>query len=252
MKNIDWTYITPENAEQETLFCVKDTKSAGFQCKKAWYEKTYDQGLRMIMAKRHGKPLAFIEVVPAKNAWRPVVADDYLFIHCMYVYAKKDRSSGLGSALLKQAENEAKQQDLSGLCVMASKGAWIADSSLFKKNGFEVTDQRGRFELLAKHWGKKGKVPALKDWELELPGYQGWNLIYADQCPWHEKSVHALQSTAADHGIDLNVVKLSTPEEAQHAPSGFGVFALVRDGKLLEDHYISETRFKNMLKAEGK
>jgi hypothetical protein len=44
--------------------------------------------------------------------------------------------------------------------------------------------------------------------------------------------------------------KLQCAPEAQRAPSGFGVFALVKDGKLLEDHYISETRFKTILKKE--
>jgi hypothetical protein len=48
----------------------------------------------------------------------------------------------------------------------------------------------------------------------------------------------------------LQTTKIESAEKAQHAPSGFGVFALVKDGKLLEDHYISETRFKTILKKE--
>lgn len=31
-------------------------------------------------------------------------------------------------------------------------------------------------------------------------------------------------------------------------PSGFGVFNLLRDGRLLEDDYLSTSRFKNILK----
>jgi hypothetical protein len=55
---------------------------------------------------------------------------------------------------------------------------------------------------------------------------------------------------AEEAGINLNVKKITTSKEARHGPSGFGVFALLRDGKLLEDHYISETRFRNILKKE--
>jgi hypothetical protein len=35
-------------------------------------------------------------------------------------------------------------------------------------------------------------------------------------------------------------------------PSGFGVFALVKDGKLLEDHYLSKRRFETIIKKELK
>ncbi|WP_282134916.1 hypothetical protein [Seonamhaeicola maritimus] len=55
-----------------------------------------------------------------------------------------------------------------------------------------------------------------------------------------------------DYGIDLKVSKINTVEEAKNAPSGFGVFNLLRDGRLLEDHYISGTRFRNILEKELK
>jgi len=49
----------------------------------------------------------------------------------------------------------------------------------------------------------------------------------------------------------LNVIKLETPEEARNAPSGFGTFSLVYNGQLLEDHYLSKTRFENILKQQN-
>jgi hypothetical protein len=55
---------------------------------------------------------------------------------------------------------------------------------------------------------------------------------------------------ASDYGIEMKVTKLLTPEEARNAPSGFGTFSLIKDGKLLEDHYLSRTRFENILKKE--
>ena len=55
-----------------------------------------------------------------------------------------------------------------------------------------------------------------------------------------------------DYGMDLKVTKLETAQEAKNAPSGFGVFNLLHDGKLLEDHYLSATRFKNILKIKLK
>ena len=55
---------------------------------------------------------------------------------------------------------------------------------------------------------------------------------------------------AGEYGIRLKVKKINSSTEAKQGPSGFGVFALLHEGKLLEDHYISSTRFKNILKKE--
>ena len=92
--------------------------------------------------------------------------------------------------------------------------------------------------------------PQFFDWTDALEQHQGWHLLYADQCPWHEKSVNALANVAIEQRVPLQVTKLETPEEAQKGPSGYGTFALIKDGKLLADHYLSATRFKNILKKE--
>lgn len=194
--------------------------------------------------------LGFIEYVPAAYAWRPVDADNFMFIHCTYIYSKKERNKGLGSMLINEAEKDAKAIKMDGLCVMTSNGSWIANKSIFEQNGFKEVDKRGRFELFSKKWDTNAPDPRLIDWTKQQQKYKGWNLVYADQCPWHEKSVEAMLHVAMDFGIDLQVTKLETAQEAKNAPSGFGVFNLLHDGKLLEDHYLSATRFQNILKAE--
>lgn len=243
--------VTPDNVEQETLFCIKDIKAPGSKSKQKWFEKRYTEGLKLKILKGEAdKMLGFIEYMPAKDAWRPVDADNFMFIHCMYIYAKKDRNQGLGSQLVKEAEEDAKAKNMAGLCVMTSKGSWIADKRLFQQNGFTEVDKRGRFELMSKKWDSTAPDPRLFDWTIQQRKYMGWHLVYGDQCPWHEKSVEAMLNVAMDAGIDLKVTKLESSQEAKEAPSGFGVFNLLHDGKLLEDHYLSATRFKNILKSE--
>ena len=75
-------------------------------------------------------------------------------------------------------------------------------------------------------------------------------MLYADQCPWSEKSVVAILNVAMDYDVDLKVSKINTVKEAKMAPSGFGVFNLLHNGKLLDDHYLSATRFRSILKKE--
>ena len=251
MKTLKIIEVTPDNVQEETLFCVKDLKNLGFESKRKWFEKRYKEGLKMkILKDDSGKMIGFIEYVPASHAWRPIDAENFMFIHCMYVYSKKDRSQGYGTLLISEAEKDAEKRGMVGLCVMTSKGVWIADKSIFEKNAFKEVDSLGRFELLSKKWDTKVLDPKLINWTKKQKDYKGWHLLYADQCPWHEKSVMALLNTAMDYGIDLKVTKINTAQEAKNAPSGYGVFNLLHDGKLLEDHYLSATRFRNILNKE--
>ena len=243
--------VTPDNVLEETFFCIKDIKRPGFHSKRKWFEKRYSEGLRLkILKDEADKMIGFIEYIPASNAWRPLDTDNFMFIHCISVYSKKDRHKGYGAMLIEDAEKEAKQQKMDGLCTMTSKGAWLADRTIFEKNGFKEVDKKGRFELFSKKWNENTEDPKLFDWTQQQKHYQGWHLVYADQCPWHEKSAFDLLNTAMEFGIDLRLTKIETAKEAKNGPSGFGVFSLLHNGKLLEDHYISATRFKNILKKE--
>ncbi|WP_411895114.1 GNAT family N-acetyltransferase [Winogradskyella sp. A2] len=243
--------VTPKNVLQETFFCIKNTKIQGFKDKEAWFKKRYKEGLRIkILKNEHDKMLGFIEYVPASKAWRPIDAENYMFIHCTYIYSKKERQKGYGAMMIEDAEKDAKAQGMDGICVMTSKGGWLADKSLFEKNGFKEIATKDRFELLAKTWTKGAKPPQFYDWSQQQKKYKGWHLVYADQCPWNEKSASALLNVAMDYGIDLKVSKINTVQQAKKAPSGFGVFNLLYNGKLLDDHYLSATRFKNILREE--
>jgi hypothetical protein len=64
------------------------------------------------------------------------------------------------------------------------------------------------------------------------------------------KSVNDLAETAAEHGVALKVTVLKSAREAQNAPSYYGVFSVLWDGRLLADHYVSKGRFKNILQKE--
>jgi GNAT superfamily N-acetyltransferase len=243
--------VNRENATKSGFYCVQNKKSPGHHAKVKWI--TSDESGEIIIKiawDEKGKQLGFIEFVNSENAWRPVRAENYYFIHCILVLSKENRSAGIASMLIKECVDEARMKGKNGVCVICSDGPWMADKSLFEKNGFSLTESLERFDLLTLQFNNAATFPGLVDWRLKLHEYHGWHLIYADQCPWHEKSVSDLKQVASDHGIQLRVHKLITPAEAQEAPSGFGTFALIKDGRFIEDHYISRTRFENILKKE--
>lgn len=243
--------VNPDNILQETLFCVKDTSNPGFKAKHEWFMERYKEGLRLkIMKDAAGKPLAFIEYIPSQSAWRPVHAQNYMFVQCMFVYANKDKHLGIGSSLLADCEKDARGNNFHGICSMTSEGSWISDKRLFKNNGFSELDKKGRFELMVKKFDPSSPDPVLMNWEQQQSRYQGWHIVYANQCPWHEKSVKAMTSVAKEIGFTIQVTLVCSSREAKESPSGSGVFALLHNGRLLEDHYISETRFRTLVKKE--
>ena len=64
------------------------------------------------------------------------------------------------------------------------------------------------------------------------------------------KSANDLSEMAAEHGLELKIAAMKTAAEAQNAPSYYGVFNLIWNGRLLSDHYVSKGRFRNILKKD--
>jgi GNAT superfamily N-acetyltransferase len=253
-KQNEWVTIidvTAENISETGIYCIKDKRTPGYNAKVEWFKSKINSGLRIkIAADTQNKQLGFIEFIPSELAWRPISAKNYLYIQCILLFVKKEKNRRIGSTLLKECEKEAVKNGFSGICTMSSEGPWMANKTLFEKNGFVIADRLDRFELMVKPINDKSPVPEFIDWTKQQVKYKGWNLIYSDQCPWHEKSITDLKQSAFENNIELKVKKLKTPKEAQNAPSGFGTFSLIKDGKLLGDHYLSRTRFENIVRQE--
>lgn len=250
-ENLRILEVTASNVSDIGVYCIKDKKSTGYKLTVDWFISKINCGLKIqIATDEKNRQLGFIEYMPSEFAWRPITADNYYFVQCILLFDKAVRNHGIGSALLQICEQEARINNKYGVCAISSNGPWMADKSVFRKNGFEITSEVDRFELMVKKFDEKHPSPHFIDWKKQQSHYEGWHLIYADQCPWHEKSVTDIRKAAIDSGIKLEVIKLTNPKEVQNAPSGFGTFSLIKDGKLLADHYISSKRFENIIKQE--
>ena len=250
MTSVKLTDVNAATVGEYGFFCAKNKKEEGYQKKLAWLLQRFSEGLTIkILKSEAGIDLGFIEYVPGEYAWRPVKAENYLFIHCIYITRKINRGLDYGSQLIQASIDDARKAGKHGVAVACSEGPWIAGKSLFLKNGFELVDSLGRFELLVKYL-KPVAPPQFINWEEKQKDYRGWHLIYSHQCPWHAKACRELAAVAKTAGLNLCITEITDARAAQQAPSGFGVFALLHNGKLLSDHYVSKTRFLNILKAE--
>ncbi len=251
IENINLVDVTPFNVEKYGVFCAKDQKSEAYTTKVNWIKDKLNDSVRLIIALNDkGKQLGYIEYTDGEKAWRPVIARNYLFINCIVIMSKKDRQHGVGKMLVNKVVKVARENNKTGVCVITSKGSWLADDSLFTKAGFSIIESKARFDLMYLQLVASENKPKFIDWTVEASKYKGLNLVYTDQCPWHVKSVTDLSNEAVSRGIKLKIKKIASYEEAQKSPTGFGTFGLIYDGKILADHYISKTRFKNILEKE--
>ncbi len=242
--------VGPGNLSSCGIGCLSSSRHEGFQPKVDWLTQRFDEGLRLLLFRNgKGKPLGFLEYVPGEHAWRPVDAAGWTFVHCLWVYPAGQKLGGLGNRLIQSCLNEAAKLGATGVAAMVSDGPWMASKQIFLKNGFEPVDRADRFELVVRRL-KRGPDPRFRDLRETMGKYKGLHVVYAPQCPFLPKSVNDLTEMAAENGLTLHVTMLDTARKAQRAPSYYGVFNLIWNGRVLADHYVSKGRFKNILRKE--
>jgi len=240
--------VDSQNIEKYPATCFMNPNDQGYKTKKEWLLKRFSEGLKikLLYVENDKKCHGFIEYVPGEYAWRAVKAKGYLFIHCIWVSPNIFKKKGNGSLLVQAVIEDAKKQGKYGVAVVTSEGSFMAGKDLFIKNGFQsVAKAQPSFELLMKPL-KKGPLPEFNNWEKQLNSLKGLNIVYSNQCPWVARFIREVGGKKKD----LNITEQKTAKDAQNAPSPYSVFNLVYNGKMLADHYISMTRFQNILKKE--
>jgi GNAT superfamily N-acetyltransferase len=244
--------VTPENfREHPQAICFINPKHEYYNRKVEWFIEQYAKGLRIIILYIEGekRSVGFIEYVPGEYCWRAVDAKNYMFIHCLWIYGKKYQHQGLGSLLIREAEKEAK--DMNGVAVVTSNGSFIANKTIFLKNGYDVVADYGNDQLLVKHF-KDSALPSFNVNTEMLKKHTGLTIIYSRQCPWVARSVEEIKPIIEREKLNPEIIEIRSSNEAQHAPSVYSVFNLIYNGKVLADRYISTKRFYNIIHKEIK
>jgi len=232
---------------------IKSASHPGRVEKRCWLESNAASGVRgKVIIAPGGKQAGYIEYVPGEFAWRGVDARGYLFIHCIWMHSRQYQRKGWGSLLVKACIDEAKAAGMEGVAVMVRESPWIADRRLFLANGFECVDAAPPdYQLLVRKFQAGATNPAFqKGWDERVAKYgRGLTIIRAAQCPYVAKfSAEIIESAKEEYGIKPKVVELRSARDAQNAPTPYATFALIYDGKLVADHQISRTRFRNIMR----
>jgi len=234
--DVDIVTVDASNVDRYGFFCYKSKpKTAGYQQKRAWLEERFAEGLRIKIVREGGKPAGFIEYAPGEFAWRVVNAPNYLVVHCMWVVGR-GKGKGYGSRLLDETIADAQLLGKQGVAMVTSRRPWLAGNALFLKHGFEPAGEAPpSFELLVRSFGDAPPPAFPTDWEHRIDRYgSGLTVVRSGQCPYLDDATEAALAAAREVGAAGKVVELTTARDVQaSAPSAYGVYGVVYDGKLL-------------------
>jgi N-acetylglutamate synthase-like GNAT family acetyltransferase len=256
MEDIKIIDITPENIAEYGVCGYKDVKKhIELRKKIAWFKEYYPKGLRMkVVFSQKGGYQGMLEYIPGKYAHRPVEADGFMFIHCVFVGFKNEfKHMGLASKLLDECITEARDTKMLGVAVVTRKGPFMVHNDLFLKNGFQIVDSaKPDFDLLVLKFDEKSKDPRfMQNMEEHSKDYHdGLTIMRSAQCPYTEKNVNAIIESAKRMNLKTKLVDLTDANSVQNMPCAFGSFCLIYNGKIISHHPVSNTRFENIMKKE--
>jgi hypothetical protein len=211
--------------------------------------------IKVVFSKKGGYQ-GMLEYIPGKNAHRPVDAEGYMFIHCIFVGFKKEfKGKGLASSLIDECIKDAKDKKMLGVAVVTRKGSFMVHNDIFLKNGFHLVDSvKPDFDLLVLKFNAQSKDPKFKSNIIDnVMNYgKGLTVIRSAQCPYTEKNVNAiLESAKNKFKIKAALIDVKDAHAAQNVPCAFGSFCIIYNGEVISHHPISSTRFENIMNKKS-
>jgi len=245
--------LNEENIQDEHICCAFSDKKCteGYLAKKDWIKSQMKEGYTFRKLDARGK--IFIEYVPAEKAWAPILAPNYMMIHCFWVSGKY-KGQGYAKQLLDYCEKDAK--GMNGLVVLAAqkKQPFMSDKRFFKKQGFVLADTAlPYFELWYKPFKKDAPIPQFKDIAKkgvnDLP--KALVVYYTNACPFNEYYVNVeLKKVAEKRQIPLIIKKIENRTQAQNHHIPHTIYSVFYKGKFITQHILNEGNFDKYIQVE--
>lgn len=246
---MEYIKVTGENIDSEPICCaISNNNDIQVSSKKDWLKERFADGLVFLKSEQRGK--CFIEYIPAENAWNPIVAEDYMYIDCLWV-AGSFKGHGYGADLLNACIEDSKSKGKKGLCILSSKKKrpFLADPKFLQYKGFAVCDEADNgIQLWYLPFTENASLPKFKEC-AKRPHIeeQGYVLYYTSQCPFNAKYVPIVEETAKENNVRFQAVHLRSREEAQNAPTPITTYALFYNGEYLTNEQMNDKRFLKLL-----
>lgn len=249
---MDIINLTTKNIDTEHIGCAISDKKCqqGYIQKKEWLKERINQGY--VFKKYDVRHKVFIEYCPAEIGWLPITAPNYMVINCFWVSGKYT-GHGYGKKLLEECIQDSKDKD--GIVLLASdkKRPYLSDKNFFLKQGFEVCDfAPPYFELLVYKKNQNAVSPTFNKPAKNniCTNQRGLTVYYSNQCPYTEYYTNTVLRELADKAnIPLNIIKITTREEALTSPSPFTIYSVFLNGKFITHDILNKNKFNKLLQS---
>jgi GNAT superfamily N-acetyltransferase len=226
--------------EEEYCLCLEEwsdeIREAGSH-KREWLERHRNKGLRVKLAvDDSGVAGGMIQYVPIEQS--PAEGKDAYFILCVWVHGYKQgrgdfRKRGMGAALLRAAEDDARALGAKGIAAWGVVLPFWMRASWFRKHGFKKADNLGMMALMwkpfaadaqAPRWVRPKKKPQSEPGKVVVTGLlNGW-------CPAMSLVHERARRAAAELGGAVEFREVRTDDRAVFLEWGRSD-ALFVDGK---------------------
>lgn len=249
--------LTLDNIDSEHICCaISDKKHQnGVSCKKDWLKSQFNSSHVFRKLNERGK--VFIEYCDIEDAWVPILGENFVYIHCLWV-AGSFKGTGYANELLNYCIEDAKNRGKSGICVLSSKKKkpYLSDKKFFAKYGFKVLDSiNNEYELLGltfddtdildkntPHFSDSAKKMSIDDDVLTI--------YYSHQCPFVVNSIEEVSSYCSENNIDVNIILVDSLEKAKNLPCVFNNWAVFLNGKFESCSLLNKNSLKKLLNSK--
>lgn len=240
MEIVDLTEDTKE------LFCLcledwsEEAREAGPK-RRQWLERSLQRGLRAKIAlDDNGLEGGMIQYGPIEYSM--VAGTGLYFIYCIHVHGYKQgrgdfRGRGMGQALLRAAEEDARERGALG---MTAWGLWLPiwmRASWFKKQGYQKADRNGISVLVWKPFSAQAQpphwLPKVNKRPVPIAGRVNISAFTSGWCMAQNLVYERAKRAAAELGDDVVFREIDTSEREAVEEWGLADAVLV-DGKNMQ------------------
>ncbi|MCB0804899.1 MAG: GNAT family N-acetyltransferase [Bacteroidales bacterium] len=196
----------------------EDMKRAS-NLKENWYNEMKGKGLRVKLARHESGVIAgMVQYFPIEYSW--ISGKDLYFIGCIWVHGHKQghgnfQKQGMGTALLKAAEEDVKSLGGKGLVAWGIPLPVWMKASWFKKQGYKSVDKKGFLgevllwkpftdDAVPPKWIKQKKKPQQEEGKVKITCISnGW-------CPAMNLANIRVREVAEEFGDNVVVEEINT------------------------------------------
>jgi N-acetylglutamate synthase-like GNAT family acetyltransferase len=246
-----------DNTRKDYFTCLEEWSGEikdGFYRKECWYNSMREKGLRVKLVRNDAGVVAgMIHYAPVEYSW--IEGKDLYFVYCIWVHGHKKgrgdlRKRGVGTMLLRAAEDDVKRLQAKGLVVWGLLLPFFIPARWFKKHGYRKVDRKGISELLWKTFSDDASPPrwirAKKKPEL-VPGKVTVTALVNGWCSGINGMIERAKRICDEFGDKVIYREIDTTSEAAIQEWGLPDGLFVNDKNIYRGPPLSYEKIKKII-----